>query len=73
MSRFASLLNTYLNKPPPRLGTRNAGDLLTLARLGFDIRRLGRSRMQEFLRLIGMNIRYKQPAGLGIRFTGLPD
>lgn len=23
--------------------------------------------------LIGMNIRYKQPDGLGIRFTGLPD
>jgi NADPH-dependent F420 reductase len=23
--------------------------------------------------LIGMNIRYKQPAGLGIRLTGLPD
>jgi len=23
--------------------------------------------------LIGMNIRYKQPEGLGIRFTGLPD
>ena len=23
--------------------------------------------------LIGMNIRYKQPDGMGIRFTGLPD
>ena len=72
MSRFASLLNTYLNKPPPRLGTRNAGDLLTLARLGFDIRRLGRSRMQEFLRLIGMNIhdevteRFRSPLLRGV-------
>jgi hypothetical protein len=23
--------------------------------------------------LIGLNIRYKVPAGIGIRFTGLPD
>jgi phytoene dehydrogenase-like protein len=56
MSRFADLLRTYLNKPPPRLGTRDFGDLRTLARLGFDIRRLGRREMQAFLRLIGMNI-----------------
>jgi phytoene dehydrogenase-like protein len=31
--------------------------MLTLAQLGFDIRRLGKVEMQEFLRLIGMNIR----------------
>jgi phytoene dehydrogenase-like protein len=46
MSRFATLLNTYLNKPPPRLGTRDKKDLLTLAQLGFDIRRLGRKEMR---------------------------
>jgi phytoene dehydrogenase-like protein len=56
MSRFAALLNTYLNKPPPRLGTRDRKDLFTLAQLGFDVRRLGRKEMREFLRLIGMNI-----------------
>jgi len=58
MTRFADLLNTYLNKTPPRLA-KDAGrsDMLTLAQLGFDIRRLGRTEMQEFLRLIGMNIR----------------
>lgn len=56
MSRFAALLNTYLNKPPPRLGTTDRKDLFTLAQLGFDIRRLGRKEMREFLRLIGMNI-----------------
>jgi phytoene dehydrogenase-like protein len=54
--RFADLLRTYLNKAPPRLGTRNLKDLLTLAQLGFDIRRMGRAEMREFLRLIGMNI-----------------
>jgi len=56
MTRFADLLRKYLNKPPPRLGTRNLKDLLTLGQLGFDIRRLGKQETQEFLRLIGMNI-----------------
>ncbi len=56
MQSFARLLRTYLNKTPPRLGTRKLGDLVTLARLGFDIRRLGKTEMREFFRLIGMNI-----------------
>lgn len=58
MTRFADLLKTFLNKTPPRLA-KNASkaDLLTLAQLGLDIRRLGKVEMQEFLRLIGMNIR----------------
>ncbi|MEE8426115.1 MAG: NAD(P)/FAD-dependent oxidoreductase, partial [Woeseiaceae bacterium] len=45
-----------LNKPPPRLGTTDFKDLSVLARLGLDIRRLGKEEMREFLRLIGMNI-----------------
>ncbi len=56
MTRFADLLRTVLNRPPPRLGTGDWGDLAALAHLGFDIRRLGRHEMREFLRLIGMNI-----------------
>jgi phytoene dehydrogenase-like protein len=56
MNRFADLLRTYFNRPPPRLGTTDFADLGTLARLGFDVRRLGRKEMREFLRLIGMNI-----------------
>lgn len=56
MLRFAKMLNTYFNKPPPRLGTRNTKDLVTLGRLGFDLRRLGKNEMREFLRMIGMNI-----------------
>ena len=56
MTRFADLLNTYLNKTPPRLGTKSASDLATLAQLGLDMRRLGKTEMREFLRLIGMNI-----------------
>jgi phytoene dehydrogenase-like protein len=56
MTRFADLLNTYLNTTPPRLGTGEFRDLATLARLGFDLRRLGRDEMRTFLRLIGINI-----------------
>ncbi len=58
MTRFADLLKTFLNKTPPRLAKdASKADLLTLAQLGLDIRRLGKVEMQEFLRLIGMNIR----------------
>ena len=57
MTRFADLLNTFFNKTPPRLGDgAPRSDWLTLAQLGFDLRRLGKVEMQEFLRLIGMNI-----------------
>ena len=56
MSRYSDLLRTYLNKAPPRLGTKGIKDMLTMAQLGFDFKRLGKVEMQEFLRLIGMNI-----------------
>lgn len=56
MTRFADLLQTYLNQPPPRLGGGTSRDWMTLARLGLDLRRLGKTEMREFLRLIGMNI-----------------
>ena len=56
MARFADLLRKYFNKPPPRLGTKDFKDLLTLGQLGLDMRMLGKEEMREFLRLIGMNI-----------------
>jgi phytoene dehydrogenase-like protein len=34
----------------------NSGDLLSIARLGLDIRRLGKTDMNEFLRIAGINI-----------------
>ena len=55
-TRFSDLLRKVLNKRPPRLGTTDKADLFMLARLGLDIRLLGRAEMREFLRLIGMNI-----------------
>ena len=56
MMRFANLLRSYFNKTPPRLGTSDFSDLLTLGRLGIDVRLLGKTEMREFLRLIGINI-----------------
>jgi len=56
MTRFSDLLRKYLNKTPPRLGTKDFKDLVTLGQLGLDLRMLGKEEMQEFLRLIGMNI-----------------
>lgn len=55
-ARFAKLLNKYFNKTPPRLGTRDWADMKTLGNLGLDLRLLGKTEMQAFLRLIGMNI-----------------
>ncbi len=58
MTRFSDLLKTYLNRTAPRLSQdASRADMLNLAQFGFDIRRMGRTEMQEFLRLIGMNIR----------------
>ncbi len=68
MTRYAGLLGAQLNRPPPRLGAKGLKNLLPLAKLGFDVRRLGTSDMREFLRLIGMNIhdevteRFESPA-----------
>ena len=56
MTRFSDLLRGIMNRPPPRLGTHDWRDFAALARVGFDIRRLGRDEMREFLRVIGMNI-----------------
>ena len=56
MTRFSDLLRKFFNKRPPRLGTKDIQDFITLGQLGLDMRMLGKEEMQEFLRLIGMNI-----------------
>ena len=56
MQRFAKLLGRMHNQPPPRLAAGTRSDVLSAARLGLDIRRLGKSDMQEFLRIVGINI-----------------
>jgi phytoene dehydrogenase-like protein len=56
MRRYAQALVPLLSKVPPRLGTRDWHDLGALARLGWQIRRLGRRDMRELLRIGGMNV-----------------
>ena len=56
MTKFSDLLRTLFNKRAPRLGTKDFQDLKTLGLLGLNLRMMGKEEMQEFLRLIGMNI-----------------
>jgi len=56
MTRFSNLLRRYFNKTPPRLGTGDFRDLVTLGQLGLDVRMLGKAEMEALLRLIFMNI-----------------
>lgn len=55
MQRFAQALVPVLSRVPPRLGTSDWKDYAALARLGWQIRRLGRDDMRELLRIGGMN------------------
>jgi phytoene dehydrogenase-like protein len=55
MRRFAAALVPLFSKVPPRLGTRELKDLAALAKLGWQLRKLGRHDMRELLRIGGMN------------------
>jgi phytoene dehydrogenase-like protein len=56
MKRFASLLLPVFDQRPPRLAGSDLRDKLALAKLGLNIRRLGRDDMREFLRIAAINI-----------------
>jgi phytoene dehydrogenase-like protein len=56
MGRFARALVPLLSRVPPRLGTGDWRDALSLLGLGWRIRRLGRHDMRELLRIGGMNV-----------------
>jgi len=54
LARLAEALYPVLDSAPPRLGTDSWQDRLALLRIGWRIRRLGRSDMRELLRIGGM-------------------
>ncbi len=57
MERHAKALAPQLLKSPPRLANAGLGNAMKLAGMGWDIRfGLGKERMRDFLRIIGMNI-----------------
>ncbi len=56
MRRLAGALAPMLGSAPPRLGTDAWSDRISLLKLGWQIRRLGKRDMRELLRIIGMNV-----------------
>ncbi len=57
MREHMNLLAPFLMRTPPRVANGGSTDMKTLAKLGFDLRfRHGKDRMQDLLRIIGINI-----------------
>ena len=56
MLRFGRVLAKQHNRQAPRLGGGGRSDLIGAAKLGLDIRLMGREPMREFLRIAGINI-----------------
>ena len=56
MLKFARVLGKQHNRVPPRLLGGGRSNAIGAALLGWDIRRLGRDDMREFLRIAGINI-----------------
>jgi phytoene dehydrogenase-like protein len=56
MQRYAKALGSVFAAVPPRLGTQDWGDRLSLLKLGWAVRKLGRRDMRELLRIGGMNV-----------------
>lgn len=56
MMRFSKVLAATLQDRPPRLMNGDIKDKLSLAKLGWNLRKLGKQDMQELLRVAAINI-----------------
>ncbi|MCZ6616980.1 MAG: NAD(P)/FAD-dependent oxidoreductase [Gammaproteobacteria bacterium] len=56
MTRYAKLLAKVAGRRPPKLVESDWSDKLNLARIGLDIRRLGRDEVRELLRIGAINL-----------------
>ncbi len=56
MLKFARVIASLHDQVPPRLVSGDRAQNMALARLAFDIRRLGKTEMREFLRIAGINL-----------------
>lgn len=56
MAKFAAVIGKLHNRIPPRVGTKNRGDLLQLGKMALEIRLMGKDDMREFLRIAAINI-----------------
>jgi phytoene dehydrogenase-like protein len=57
MRRFAKALRPFWLKTMPRIGNNSLAEAMTFAHIGLNIRQLGRTDMQEFLRIASLPAR----------------
>lgn len=57
MQRFADMLDPFWLKTIPRIGFNSLADLFALGRMGLSMRMLGKTDMQEFMRLTSLPAR----------------
>lgn len=55
-NRFAKFLNRQFQKPPARIVNNSRREQFNLASMALDLRRMGKTDMRDFLRIIGINI-----------------
>jgi len=56
LDRYAGLLAPFREMTPPRLSRNGGNDLKSLARMGLDVRRLGKAETRELLRVFLINV-----------------
>jgi phytoene dehydrogenase-like protein len=57
MHRFADVLSPFWLKTMPPIGNNSLAEMMTLAHIGLNIRRIGKKDMREFLRVISLPAR----------------
>ncbi|MGI9263230.1 MAG: phytoene desaturase family protein [Woeseiaceae bacterium] len=57
LRRFAGVLDPFWHKTMPRIGNNSLGEVMTFAKVGLGLRRLGKEDMGEFLRVASLPIR----------------
>ena len=54
LQKFAKSINPFWRQRPPAIADGDRGDLLTLGKFGWNLRRLGRDDMREMMRMIAL-------------------
>ncbi|MFQ5549097.1 MAG: phytoene desaturase family protein [Woeseia sp.] len=57
MRRFADVLKPFWLKTMPRIGNNSLAELVTLAHIGLNVRRIGKKDMREFMRIVSLPAR----------------
>lgn len=57
MDKFAKSLAPFWSRTIPRIGSNSLGEMATFARMGLNLRMLGKQDMREFLRMASLPIR----------------